>query len=278
MKRHVLIGLGIAVCAATAVALPLAPVATKPAETNAMLASKPAETEHVDATKPAESGPADTKPRDTRRGGNSSRGGGGGFGSGGSGGGMGTTEMPAPMTADYEVLAKKSMFSKDRTVRRIRDFGTATSTPVVRERPMPVLIGVVQEDTGLVGFVEEPDTGRLQQIHTGDVLPREAGIVKVLTLEYMEVQAGTEGALKQITVGQTVTGMTPEPPPVVAAPTTGPSEGGVATTGEGATATSQPAVPAGLESVAERMRRRRQQSMGGGGGGGGGGGRGGGGG
>jgi len=99
----------------------------------------------------------------------------------------------------------------------------------------------------------------------GEPLPRDAGIVQAITLDYIEFAAGSDQKTHRIAVGQNVLGITPEPRPVaVATTTTAPATTEASADGTTtADATTAPAGGGGVEDMAARMRRRRQQSLGG---------------
>jgi hypothetical protein len=174
------------------------------------------------------------------------------YGRSGNGGSYATRSLPP----DYEVLNRKSIFSKDRTRasdRGGRGFDRGVSFP--RAAQPPVFIGTVLEDDGFVGFIESPDSGQLLQIHRGDKLPNGAGSVAELTLDYLEIApdpASPQLPPKRIVVGQTLLGAAP----VLPAASTEPSGA------EGAATTTAPASSGAADSLIERLRRRRQQELG----------------
>ncbi len=166
----------------------------------------------------------------------------------------------ASLPQDYEILARKSIFARDR-VSRVAGAEQARSPHGGSTRStVPVLIGILREEAGFAAALEFPDTGGHAQVHIGDSLPGNIGTVHDITLDYLEYVPAAGQAIARVPVGSNLQG---EDAPVVAAaplatdsaaqpvaePTTQP------TIGQATTA------PADGADVLTRMRLRRQQEM-----------------
>lgn len=188
---------------------------------------------------------------------------GGRFGRGGVGGGSGGSSRGLPV--EYDILNKKSIFSKDRSRRSdYADRRPRMDVPV-RVVHAPVFKGAVLEDAGFAGFVENLDTGEMLVVRVGDALPNGAGTVADLTLDYMDISGNGAAAgtvTKRINVGEDFSGAAPTAVTTVAPVAT--TEGSGGSGGTAGPASTAPAATGGaVDDVAERMRRRRQQQLGG---------------
>jgi hypothetical protein len=173
----------------------------------------------------------------------SGRGGYGGYANGG-----------RSLPADYDVLNRKSIFSKDRRRADRRSFDGNGGSFAVRPPQTPVFIGTVLEDDGFVGFIESPDSGQLVQIRRGDKLPNGLGTVAELSLDFVDVapEGDAQAAPRRVAIGQNLLGGVPAAP----AATT------QAAGAEGAATSTAPASSGGTNDLIERLRRRRQQELG----------------
>lgn len=181
---------------------------------------------------------------------------GGAVGEGRFGRGVGSSRS---LPGDFDVLNRKSIFSKDRT-RRPDGYERRGSSgvAVVRAAQAPVFKGAVLEDAGYVGFIENVDTGEVMVVRRGDKLPNGGGRVADLTLDYMDIGAegGSAGATKRIAVGEDLLGVAA----VAAAPRVAATT--EASGGDGAAASTAPATTGTADDLIERLRRRRQQELG----------------
>ncbi|MEI7766428.1 MAG: hypothetical protein WCJ97_03210 [Phycisphaerae bacterium] len=167
------------------------------------------------------------------------------------------------LPAEFETLASKSIFAKDRSSRRSGRNNNENTTIPVRTRAQPILIGVLHDDQGYVAYIEDPELGKTSSVRLGEALPLDAGTVYDLTLDALIIKGGTETApvLRRIAVGQTLAGTAP--PIVAAAPAVATSDT-TTTTQPGTTSAtpSTPPVTSGGGDIIEQMRRRRLKELG----------------
>lgn len=167
------------------------------------------------------------------------------------------------LPAEYETLATKSIFAKDRSSRRSGHNNNENTTIPVRTRAQPILIGVLHDDQGYVAYIEDPELGKTSSVRLGETLPLDAGTVYDLTLDALIIKGGTETApvLRRIAVGQTLAGTAP---PIVAAAPTVATNDNATTTQPGTTSATPPTTPvtSGSGDIMEQMRRRRLKELG----------------
>jgi hypothetical protein len=168
------------------------------------------------------------------------------------------------LPAEYETLATKSIFAKDRSSQRVWRNTTENATLPARTRAQPILIGVLHDDQGYVAYIEDPELGKTIAARLGETLPLNAGTVYDLTLDALIIQSGTEAepVLRRIAVGQTLAGMAP---PIVAPTSTPVATNNSATTTQPGTTSATPSTPpvtSGGGDVIEQMRRRRLKELG----------------
>jgi hypothetical protein len=119
------------------------------------------------------------------------------------------------LPADYDILMRTSIFSRDRQVQN--RFGDNTGrlrqprTQRVRVYT-PILAGAMVEDDGyFVAFIADPGTGLMTGYRIGDVLPSNAGTIKDITLDDITTIAA-DHTTKKIDIGETITGGAAEYP------------------------------------------------------------------
>ena len=153
---------------------------------------------------------------------------------------------PTSRPTTMEVLSRKSIFARDR-VSRVPWTGTTSTLPTVStfNASVPVLVGVMRDDLGIVAVVEVPELGKLVQYHVGEKLPGAIGSISNLTLDYMEIVANPGQLPQRILVGQNLQGGESALPATAATSATG--------------ATTQPVFEG--EDLIARMRTRRQQEL-----------------
>jgi hypothetical protein len=169
---------------------------------------------------------------------------------------------------DDDILLRKSIFAKDRRpAPSPSDFSPTSPGAANRKPSVPILIGVMLEDTGYVAYVEDPDSGKLWPFAVGDPLPADFGTVESVSLGYMDIdkppgEPGNDASPKRILIGQTLAGETPASPALTPTYSTGTATGNSSTTT--APAGTLPALPGdpGALSLEERMKLRRQQQLG----------------
>ena len=149
---------------------------------------------------------------------------------------------------DYEIVGRKSIFARDR-VSRAAGADQARGQPASTQPAVPVLIGILKEDAGFAAALEFPDTGKLAQVHIGEVLPGHAGTVSDITLDYLEFVTVAGQPPLRVPVGRNLQGTDAPVGASATQPTTQP------TTGQ-----ASPAAGDG-DDLLSRMRRRRQQEM-----------------
>ncbi len=88
---------------------------------------------------------------------------------------------PKPLANDFDVLNRKSIFSRDRNTRNNNNTGGGRNSgrfkpPAVQKNYTPIFIGVLLQDDGsFVAFIADPESGQLSTYHISDVLPYSAG-------------------------------------------------------------------------------------------------------
>lgn len=144
----------------------------------------------------------------------------------------------AELSKPYDTLARKSIFSRDRSI-RVASSRPAASAPT--PPPVPVVTGIVREDIGFVAVIETPGAGRPVLVRPGDALPGNRGTVTEMNLDCFVFVPASGGAPRKAFVGRNLDGseatLTPS--------TTGPSVSDSA--------------PIEGDDIISRMRRRRQQ-------------------
>lgn len=167
----------------------------------------------------------------------------------------------AALPRDYEILARKSIFARDRVSR----VAGAERTRYPRTEPtrstVPVLVGILREEAGFAAALEFPDTGRLAQVRIGDSLPGNLGTVRDITLDYLEYVPAAGQTPTRVSVGRNLQG---EDAPVVAAAAPVATDFAAPPVAEPTTqSTTGEAIPAPAagDDVLTRMRLRRQQEM-----------------
>jgi hypothetical protein len=154
--------------------------------------------------------------------------------------GAATAQMAPRMPADYDILNRVSIFSRDRQAAQ-SPFGRSgrgnrgNFTPRVRVQRnyTPVLVGTMVEDDGyIVGFIADPATGLMTSVRIGDVLPNSAGTVTEITLDDMTT-TGLDHATHKIDIGETILGGSAEFPSADAPATTETASTGPAGDGSG---------------------------------------------
>jgi hypothetical protein len=165
-------------------------------------------------------------------------------------------DRAAPMDPSFEVVFRKSIFSRDRS----RPDRTA-STNQTRPAPTPLtpeqsvaFRGVLCPDEEYVAFIENVVTGQISILKVGDEIAR--GRVAGITLDTLAYDAG--GTVHKIQLGQNLAGE-------IAASTSGGTSttspaGAVASPGgtTGTTGASTPPSDASQAAVIERMKQQRR--------------------
>jgi len=186
----------------------------------------------------------------------------------------------ANLGSDYDILNRKSIFSKDRVPapREDRENGVSRRDRQRTQRRsyVPVLVGVMLEDDGYVAFIADPSSNDIITVRPGDALPSSAGVVKDVTLDYIETVATADKPIKRVLVGQNILGGVAEYPDANAGDGSG-DAGATATSAStdntagdnnngGSSASPAPSGPAPTgnspDDIAERLRRRRLAEMG----------------
>jgi hypothetical protein len=161
---------------------------------------------------------------------------------------------PARMDPSFDVLLKKSIFSRDRS----RDSGPASTSPatgparVLSPEQSVALRGVLCPDEEYVAFMENIQTGQISIVKAGDEIGR--GRVAAITLDGLAYDAG--GKVHQIRLGQDLTGETAA---TGGGSYTTPGSGGST---PGAAAPAPPAGDPAQQAVLERLRQKRLQEGG----------------
>jgi hypothetical protein len=171
----------------------------------------------------------------------------------------------APIDPSFDVLLKKSIFSRDRS----RGTGAPASTApaagaarVLSPEQSVAFRGVLCPDEEYVAFMENIQTGQISIVKAGDEIGR--GRVAAITLDTLAYDAG--GKVHQIRLGQDLTGETAASSGGgTGGSTTAPSVAGATAgsgTGAGATGTPAPDSNPAAASMIEKMRQRRLQEGG----------------
>jgi hypothetical protein len=162
-------------------------------------------------------------------------------------------ERPAPMDRSYDILLRRSIFSKDRARPDPRLATTAPATrasaPLSPEQSV-VFRGVLCPDEEYVAFIENIQTGQMNIVKTGDEIAR--GRVAGITLDTLQYDSG--GKVHPIQLGQNLAGEL-----AASGSGTGGSGGMFSTapsSGISGATTAPPSDPA-QAAVLERLRQRR---------------------
>ena len=103
--------------------------------------------------------------------------------------GQESAEQQDPWAA-YKVIVERSMFSRQRGVRRERPDRNDRQTLTPARAPNPesfyLLKGIVQEDSEFIAFLEDTQRGGIVRVRQSDKVAR--GVVKALTLDSIEYQ------------------------------------------------------------------------------------------
>jgi hypothetical protein len=113
-----------------------------------------------------------------------------------------------PMPADFDVLNRKSIFSRDRSRRtaRVTVERTLPTTAPLRERALPVFVGVVQDDAGCMAFVEDPETGLLMELRPGESIPGQRVTVRAVTLDTLTIEYSPSRPPRVLNLGEDLRG------------------------------------------------------------------------
>ncbi len=98
--------------------------------------------------------------------------------------------------ANYEIILKRNIFSRNRAPERVRT--SREEAPRVMPNPESYykLKGIVQEDGVFIAFIEDTRTGSILRYHQGQNVAR--GAVKNLTLDSMEYEYEDKTAVVEI--------------------------------------------------------------------------------
>ena len=159
-----------------------------------------------------------------------------------------TNAAPAADWSRYEILIMRNIFSKDRGRSRNEDKIGEAKEKELPPPPKPeaglALIGIVNKDGQLVAFVENTNTGTVQNVKEGDTIAR--GKVSAVTLN--KINYDYDGKSTEVSIGSTL-------------------EGGTATRSDSVKAASGTATShsdsggSDVNSVLERMRKKRQEAL-----------------
>ena len=185
----------------------------------------------------------------------------------------GADDARRPMDPAFDVLLKKSIFSRDRSRGSAPPAtGPATGARVLSPEQSVAFRGVLCPDEEYVAFMENIQTGQITIVKTGDEIGK--GRVAGITLDTLSYDA--DGKVRPIKLGQDLTGETAATGGGVMV-MSDPSRGGtVAGTGTGTGATAPGGTPAapgagspgaapsspGAAAMIEKMRQRRLQEGG----------------
>jgi len=185
----------------------------------------------------------------------------------------GADDARRPMDPAFEVLLKKSIFSRDRSRGSAAPAtGPAAGARVLSPEQSVAFRGVLCPDEEYVAFMENIQTGQITIVKTGDEIGK--GRVAGITLDTLSYDA--DGKVRPIKLGQDLTGETAATGGGVMV-MSDPSRGGTGAgtvTGTGATAPGgTPAAPGagspgaapsspGAAAMIEKMRQRRLQEGG----------------
>jgi hypothetical protein len=151
----------------------------------------------------------------------------------------GWAQTAPKLPPDYEVLTRKSIFSRDRVTRPPNEGGhsswnTSHRRPTAPRIYTPILVGAMVEDDGyFVAFIADPASGLLTGYRVGDTLPMNAGTIKEISLDDLTTTVGT--TTHKIAIGDNILGGSAEYPSAEPAPAATPAE----------TPTTTPAAAAG---------------------------------
>jgi len=181
----------------------------------------------------------------------------------------GADDARRPMDPAFDVLLKKSIFSRDRSRGSAPPAtGPATVARVLSPEQSVAFRGVLCPDEEYVAFMENIQTGQITIVKTGDEIGK--GRVAGITLDTLSYDA--DGKVRPIKLGQDLTGETAATGGgvmVMSAPSTGGTGTGTGATAPGGTpaapgAGSPGAAPSspGAAAMIEKMRQRRLQEGG----------------
>ncbi|MCL2645872.1 MAG: hypothetical protein FWD61_02575 [Phycisphaerales bacterium] len=105
-----------------------------------------------------------------------------------------------------DLLLQKSIFSRDRRPARTYDTTASSSSSQPRPPTIPVLVGIIHEDDGFVAYLEDPDTGHLWPFAIGDALPSDAGTVRDISIDSMNIAKNADDPPKRIDIGYNLHG------------------------------------------------------------------------
>lgn len=152
---------------------------------------------------------------------------------------------PRPITSDYSVLMRRSIFARDHMAKGYVDLMVNRNAGPLSPEAKLIFRGAMREGTQFVASVE--DTGASNKtywVRVGEKLP--AGMVVVeITLDHIIGQK--DGARRRVELGQSLEGTRIVETPPTPAP---------------AAATASSAGTASENSIEEMMRRRRLQELG----------------
>jgi hypothetical protein len=174
---------------------------------------------------------------------------------------LGADDHPGSMDPSFDVLLKKSIFSRNRTRGGSAQASTSPSTAparVLSPEQSVAFRGVLCPDEEYVAFMENVQNGQITIVKAGDEIAR--GRVAAITLDSLAYDSG--GKVHTIRLGQDLTGETAASGSGGAGgyASTAPSAAG-SVSGTGTSAAAPGAAPAGsdpaLEAIKEQMRQKR---------------------
>lgn len=112
---------------------------------------------------------------------------------------------PAPLLEpQYEPLLRRSIFIKGR--QRVEyDDGSRLPTTIptlVNPETLLVFVGVLQDDTGIAGYVEDTQAGQVLIVHVGDQIARG----RIVGIDLDALQYESYRIIKTVPIGQTLAG------------------------------------------------------------------------
>jgi hypothetical protein len=97
-----------------------------------------------------------------------------------------SSTLPAELPKQYEQFSRKSIFAKDRVARS--NYTRSTTAPAaVQVSASPILIGIIDDESGYIAVLETPGAGILTPLHVGDTLPGNVGLITDMTLDYIDI-------------------------------------------------------------------------------------------
>jgi len=111
---------------------------------------------------------------------------------------------PAPnLDTQYEPLLRRSIFIKGRQRVEYNDGSRSTSLPSpVNPETLLVFVGVLQDDTGIAGYVEDTQAGQVLIVHVGDQIARG----RIVGIDLDALQYESYRIIKTVPIGQTLAG------------------------------------------------------------------------